>query len=842
MENTATDLGIFSDLVTEEDSFSDLIPGEIGVVAEESLFGDLIPEGNPDTPPSDSAHHSLDESAGGTLFDDLIPTEEDQGWLETLGNSLKNAALQANNQAIGMGRAIGEGMESVSEYLPDSISSDVADLGKTIASGSEAKSDLFEEAMEPLPSDPIKRNVAEVTEAVGGMIPAVAASLIGGPGAGMLFLGGQTFGGKYDESRDEGRTPAESAQDGGVYALTEAIPSALPLGVLTRGGGSVIGTALKGAGAEGAQETLTETLQASYDLGLVDPNISTWDDFEKAMAQESNIHRLMKSGLIGSESGFVLGMLLGRRKGAAGERPDVQEAVDNLNPEQGTTTITVNGETTTKGGSDNSIKGRIVNLARQALGRKSGNDLYEDYATVSDDFAQKANDAVGDLSGYTHVLDESGVRHIANKHGPDTETRADQIPVVEEDYALLPEIVEHPDTISKGGEVNGQQRLVVTKVIGNDYYVVEEIREGRKKLAVTSMWKRKLGDSSVPASPNEAAAERPERPEDISHTENIDEIGGESQSESSIAPPKVHYKTNGEAYSSEKGARAAIKLRNEFNPEIHEPVHSEKGWGITDGRAQEEHISTITPDGMAAMRRQNRVMIESMRNSDVRQLASDMGFKGGSSSSIRKQVLSRLDADAADYLKNIEGAAPLESEIKDPRWGEVRGNLGKMTKMERFRNFIQDKHHSLHRVSEQAKTDGVELTDDSDVETALRLYPGKAEVATSDFKTQHVEPLINRMDEANISIEEMDQYLYARTAPETNRVLHRRNKEGGYSQSGMSDMSADKVMLNFEKSGKSKDLEAIAVQYDAINKHRLDRLEESGLINPVMRKQWGPQR
>ena len=54
----------------------------------------------------------------------------------------------------------------------------------------------------------------------------------------------------------------------------------------------------------------------------------------------------------------------------------------------------------------------------------------------------------------------------------------------------------------------------------------------------------------------------------------------------------------------------------------------------------------------------------------------------------------------------------------------------------------------------------------------------------------------------------------------------------------MSDMSADKVMLNFEKSGKSKDLEAIAVQYDAINKHRLDRLEESGLINPVMRKQW----
>jgi hypothetical protein len=53
---------------------------------------------------------------------------------------------------------------------------------------------------------------------------------------------------------------------------------------------------------------------------------------------------------------------------------------------------------------------------------------------------------------------------------------------------LIPFIIENYDFIGKGKEDN---TIVYKKIINQEYYYVEEIRTGRKKLALKTLYKHK---------------------------------------------------------------------------------------------------------------------------------------------------------------------------------------------------------------------------------------------------------------------------------------------------------------------------------------------------------------
>jgi hypothetical protein len=95
-----------------------------------------------------------------------------------------------------------------------------------------------------------------------------------------------------------------------------------------------------------------------------------------------------------------------------------------------------------------------------------------------------------DVSGYSHVIDSSAVRHVLNRHGSVSELQKGQLPVTKEDFAQLPNIVTNPDAVQYAGKTKiGRDAVQYLKRVGNDVVVVEEARTGRKQLALTSMWK-----------------------------------------------------------------------------------------------------------------------------------------------------------------------------------------------------------------------------------------------------------------------------------------------------------------------------------------------------------------
>jgi hypothetical protein len=147
------------------------------------------------------------------------------------------------------------------------------------------------------------------------------------------------------------------------------------------------------------------------------------------------------------------------------------------------------------------------NLVGIAVSRKSGNKEFAELGNVSNDLVEKIKKETGvDVAGYTHSLDESAVRHIIKEHGDDEyETSRGQIAVTHDDLANISSIISNPDTVAKGKDDN---TIEVSKRIGEHIYVAQEIRTGRKKLAVVTMWKKPLSAHDAPQ--NESSAETPE--------------------------------------------------------------------------------------------------------------------------------------------------------------------------------------------------------------------------------------------------------------------------------------------------------------------------------------------
>jgi len=53
------------------------------------------------------------------------------------------------------------------------------------------------------------------------------------------------------------------------------------------------------------------------------------------------------------------------------------------------------------------------------------------------------------VSGFEHVIDKEGINHILKGHWEGTEKRKDQIPIKNEDFYLIPEIIGKANRISK---------------------------------------------------------------------------------------------------------------------------------------------------------------------------------------------------------------------------------------------------------------------------------------------------------------------------------------------------------------------------------------------------------
>lgn len=96
------------------------------------------------------------------------------------------------------------------------------------------------------------------------------------------------------------------------------------------------------------------------------------------------------------------------------------------------------------------------------------------------------------LNGYERIIDYSSVRHILKFHGDaKLEAKRGQIAITVDDFEKIPKIVK-PENISHSGKNRiGRDCIFYTTKLGTTFYCVEEIRTGKKNLALNTFYKRK---------------------------------------------------------------------------------------------------------------------------------------------------------------------------------------------------------------------------------------------------------------------------------------------------------------------------------------------------------------
>lgn len=99
-----------------------------------------------------------------------------------------------------------------------------------------------------------------------------------------------------------------------------------------------------------------------------------------------------------------------------------------------------------------------------------------------------------DVSGFTRILDNYGVRHTIKQHGDEVkEAKRGQLSITLDDFALIPLITSSPDNVFADGKNKiGRDVIVFVKEIdGVGYRHVEELRGKHKLVATDSMRKKK---------------------------------------------------------------------------------------------------------------------------------------------------------------------------------------------------------------------------------------------------------------------------------------------------------------------------------------------------------------
>ena len=151
------------------------------------------------------------------------------------------------------------------------------------------------------------------------------------------------------------------------------------------------------------------------------------------------------------------------------------------------------------------FNGTIKELISEA--KKKGNALVKKIISPVSSRLQEDLSSQGlEVDGYNHVLDNSAIRHTLKQHGSEDEVKRGQIPITEEDFDRLPDVVENYDDVRvENGKRDNIDNIIYSKSYpdGTTIYV-EEKRDKRKELAAVTMWKTKnttLTDANRDATP-----------------------------------------------------------------------------------------------------------------------------------------------------------------------------------------------------------------------------------------------------------------------------------------------------------------------------------------------------
>lgn len=125
-----------------------------------------------------------------------------------------------------------------------------------------------------------------------------------------------------------------------------------------------------------------------------------------------------------------------------------------------------------------------------AIRNRSNENKTISLGIVSEQVATKIlADCEIDVNGYQIIVDIYAVKHIIKNHGnAEKEEKRGQIAIKTSDFELIEKVINTPDFVFYDGKNKiGRDVLQFQKLIDNRYIILEEVRTGKKQLALNSM-------------------------------------------------------------------------------------------------------------------------------------------------------------------------------------------------------------------------------------------------------------------------------------------------------------------------------------------------------------------
>jgi hypothetical protein len=155
--------------------------------------------------------------------------------------------------------------------------------------------------------DSIKYYAGAIVGGALNMAPMLVASAVTrSPTVGAAIMGGQVFADQYASSIKAGRSHSQAVMDGTVVASAEILTERIPLGILTKEGGTLLKRMLKAGGAEAIQEPITQVIQEAYQVGIVDDEMTFGEALYEIFSTEEGRAMMRRSAIIGFGVGGVL--------------------------------------------------------------------------------------------------------------------------------------------------------------------------------------------------------------------------------------------------------------------------------------------------------------------------------------------------------------------------------------------------------------------------------------------------------------------------------------------------------------------------------------------------------
>lgn len=183
----------------------------------------------------------------------------------------------------------------------------------------------------------------------------------------------------------------------------------------------------------------------------------------------------------------------------------------------------------------------------------------------------------------------------------------------------------------------------------------------------------------------------------------------------------------------------------------------------------------------------------------------------------------------------IEIPSPAYSREHEP----VGLNLGmpEETYSDKFVRLFQDSFNRIKALQNQIEEGGGAVDVDSDIYLAEERSSGKITARLTDLDREYMRPIIKKMADYGVTLEELDAYMIARHAQERNEYIAWINPEMQDGGSGMTTSEAQRYLFNIDSETRTK-LNTLANSVYAVNNKTLDDLVAGGHLEQETVDEW----